>query len=259
MSGAAAPDDVWAVGASSWHRDATGWTEVPLPTAGSPAFIRALWRVASNAVFAGGDGVALRWNGSAWGTLPTPLPTSDTGRAMVINAIFATSNTDVWAVGTFAGSGAISGLEHWNGGAWTLYTQDSGAWVASPAGTFPRGVQWDWGSGPGDIWAVGSSDPGKLIHFDGTSWTNVTLPNLPSDVTLSDVWGACASDVWVVGWSLGAYDPGAQAYLLNGFSYHFDGQTWSSVPAPADRLTGITLSASRAWLAGSKALYSRPR
>ena len=257
---AAAPDDVLAVGASSWHRDATGWTEVPVPTAGTSLLIRTLWRLASNDIFAGGDGVALHWNGSAWSSLPAPLPTPDTGRAMAINGIFAAGDTDVWAVGTFVGSGAISALEHWNGTAWTLYTQQSGVWLASPTGTFPHeAFNGIWGSGAGDIWVVGSSDPGKLTHFDGTTWTNVALPNLPSGVTLSDVWGACPSDVWLVGWSLGAFDTAAQAYMLNGFSYHFDGQTWSSMPAPADQLIGITISASRAWVAGSKGLYSRIR
>ena len=83
-----------------------------------------------------------------------------------------------------------------------------------------------------------------------TRWGDVALPSLPDDVTLVDVWSACPSDVWVVGWAL---------LRSTGYVFHFDGQTWTSDPAPADQPPAITGSASAVWIVGQTTLYMRPR
>jgi hypothetical protein len=51
-----------------------------------------------------------------------------------------------------------------------------------------------WGAAPGDVWATGST--GVLLHFDGTSWTQV-----PSGASkfLWGVSGRRSDDVWAVG------------------------------------------------------------
>lgn len=50
-----------------------------------------------------------------------------------------------------------------------------------------------WGTGPADVWAVGTE--GTLAHFDGVGWSAV-----PSGTT-SDLYGLGSgpSDVWAVG------------------------------------------------------------
>lgn len=48
-----------------------------------------------------------------------------------------------------------------------------------------------WGSGPNDVWAVGSG--GTAVHWDGATWT-ATATNVKE--TLSAVWGFGGSDVW---------------------------------------------------------------
>jgi photosystem II stability/assembly factor-like uncharacterized protein len=50
-----------------------------------------------------------------------------------------------------------------------------------------------WGTGPSDVWAVGSG--GTIIHWNGTAWviTPTTVKN-----TFHAVWGRSATDVWAV-------------------------------------------------------------
>src|SRR5205085_2076630 len=55
----------------------------------------------------------------------------------------------------------------------------------------PSGV---WGSGAGDVWAVG--DRGLLLHWDGLDWKTAS-PGTSRD--LKKVWGSSANDVWIGG------------------------------------------------------------
>ncbi len=50
-----------------------------------------------------------------------------------------------------------------------------------------------WGSGPNDVWAVGSG--GSILHYDGKTWVKT-----PSGVvnTLYAIWGSGPNDIWVV-------------------------------------------------------------
>jgi len=91
-----------------------------------------------------------------------------------------------------------------------------------------------------DIWAVGFSDqvPAPPVvdstlaeHFDGTSWSIVPTPALPSgNAKFLSVAGAASNDVWAVGFS-------PSGTLVE----HWDGTTWSVVSSPA--FTGVGLNA----------------
>jgi len=93
-----------------------------------------------------------------------------------------------------------------------------------------------WGANPDDVWAVGgpyalseSGPPAQgpveeeerrtdvLLHFDGTTWEMVELPELPersvAAQSLFKVWGTSAEDIFVVG--------GGRLIL------HYDGVAWS--------------------------------
>ena len=48
-----------------------------------------------------------------------------------------------------------------------------------------------WGSGPSDVYALGTFD---LLHYDGTTWTNVDIHAGGDEAR---VFGTSASDVWV--------------------------------------------------------------
>ncbi len=109
-----------------------------------------------------------------------------------------------------------------------------------------------WGSGPSDVYVVGSG--GTLAHYDGTTWVSPGVP-VGSRVDLNGVWGTSPSDLFVVG-SRGAvarYDgrrwarmknSGTGADLLDvwgssdsnvfavgghGAIIHFDGKAWSKM------------------------------
>ncbi len=51
-----------------------------------------------------------------------------------------------------------------------------------------------WGSGPSDVWAVGSR--GTILHWDGSRWDT---SESGSRVALRAVWGSGPHDVWAVG------------------------------------------------------------
>ena len=53
-----------------------------------------------------------------------------------------------------------------------------------------------WGSGRGDVWAVGEA--GRILHYDGQRWS---ISESPTTVPLYRVWGAGARDAWAVGGS----------------------------------------------------------
>ncbi len=82
-----------------------------------------------------------------------------------------------------------------------------------------------------DIWAVGYSHPSNKIdtktlieHWDGTSWSIVPSPNVPSqDNYLSGVTAVSATDIWAVG-----YVQKHGASLIE----HWDGTSWSLVTGP---------------------------
>ncbi len=79
-----------------------------------------------------------------------------------------------------------------------------------------------WGAAEDDVWAVGGNldgtDPRTAFsHWNGSAWSDVTLPAEAANKTLFKVWGSSASDVWACG--------------QGGLLLHFDGVAWSAVPS----------------------------
>jgi hypothetical protein len=93
-------------------------------------------------------------------------------------------------------------IAHWNGSTWSVSTN-----VANKA------LFGLWGSGPNDIWAVGSE--GAIIHWNGSAWSSSASGTTGQ---LFDVWGSGPSDVWVVG--------------REGILLHWDGSAWSPRSIP---------------------------
>ena len=166
--------DIWAVGLQNAngeggqrplaeHWDGTAWSVVAVP-AGNPAqskFIAIsadgpddVWAVGSHLEPGTSDlatALVEHWDGTAW-TAVTGLP--DLGNSLV-NAVYAASPSDVWAVvETVAPQGAnfpfLFEFLHWDGSNWTT--------VPLP-GPKENGLQYLAmslsGSGPDDIWAAG--------------------------------------------------------------------------------------------------------
>ena len=207
------------------------------------------------------------WNGTQW--LQATAPTIS-GSQSALQGVKALSPTNAWAVGVSgSGDGEISIdqqplIEHWNGTAWSV----AGA-PALPAGETGT-LSAIGGSGPTDLWAVGTVVPpgGSVIdslveHYNGTSWTVVPFSIQSACSTdLVDCFfsagGVSASsptDAWIVGNI-------AQPNPTVNLAAHWNGTTWQIVTAPAlhdgrgaiDELTGVTdISPTNAWASGYEA------
>jgi hypothetical protein len=126
-----------------------------------------------------------------------------------------------------------------------------------PSGSSLSGVT---SSSPSDAWAVGqySTSSGLaalLLHWDGTSWMQVTVP-LPSGTVISGLSGVSA-DSPTDAWAVGNYETssGAGGPLI----LHWNGTTWTQVASPAAGLFGVTaVSPSDAWAVGTDSVNVVP-
>jgi hypothetical protein len=113
-----------------------------------------------------------------------------------------------------------------------------------------------------DIWAVGrggGNGPGTLAeHFDGTSWSVVTTPPLPSGGIngpggqFFGVAAAASNDVWAVGFKIGPDNPDFGLQLIE----HWNGTMWSvDTTGPeieGDTLSGVAVvSSNNVWAVGA--------
>jgi hypothetical protein len=184
-------------------------------------------------------GLVVRWNGSAWSVVDTPVPTSGTA---TLRAVAAASPGDAWAVGRSAyGSPHVL---HLTGGAWrtvSVPTADlAGVAVVSAS----------------DVWAVGFTTTSggtapAILHYNGSSWSRSAVPAGTGGLALTAVTAVAANDVWAVG-----YGTGIAPLIL-----HYNGSAWSRANVPAlpnggtGRLEGVTArSATDVWAVGAQSV-----
>lgn len=227
----AGPDDVWIAGTEGvLHSDDASMQR----SLSSIDFFEALWGSGPDDVWAVGrtrfpyeQGLAKRWNGTAW--IDVPLPPSMESHALF--AVWGSSPTDVFAVGSIERVGDDRPfVVRSNGSTWSpMSIQDL------PPARHSRlyGV---WGSGPNDVWAVGargdfSMSSAVVTHWDGAAWTGVDLMLSPGDTRIEAIWGSGPNDVWAVG------ARGESAALV----LHWDGARWIERDAAGmPALTAIT-------------------
>lgn len=193
--------DVWSqIDGAVSHWNGTVWTPTPASSE-LQLFAHGFWGSASNDVWLVGEYAAStpssalqHWDGTAWtGVLGIPGAIgTDRSEDGSISGVWGFSASDVWAVG-----GSSAGpIWHFDGSSWSH--------VATPPLTGSlTGV---WGACPGDVWAVGERPPvneggvvsrgGVLWHFDGRSWSEVSLPGLQALFTVA---GTGPEDVWIGG------------------------------------------------------------
>lgn len=270
-SGTAA-NDVWAVGAIdpgpydnsratlAMHFDGTSWSVVPTPNPDGSGTgvdvdfvtltdVEAITPTDAWAVGQGGSidqlgqqAVLLRWNGTAWSSVPVPRLGGPTD-ANSLWGISAVSSTDIWAVGGYTlygdGSNTQYGtlLLHWDGSTWSIVPNgcDATEDVVAISGT--------------DVWAVGND----TCHWSGTTWT--PIPNASSNnnnyVRLRSVSAASSGDVWTVGFEAIPYFEG---YRYRGRIERWDGSKWTALipQSSGDHLDGVlAVSPTDAWAVGS--------
>jgi hypothetical protein len=236
------PCNAWAVGyylsgqTQIMHWDGASWTQMPSPNPGTGTDSR-LFGVhaltASNAWAVGEyyEGsifktLIVHWDGSAWTQVPSPNVSGATQNDLV--AVRGTSATNVWAVGYHNTSSNVDQtlIEHWNGTSWKV--------VPTPDPSGPdldqelTGVS---GSSASDAWAVGfyytgGLDKSMILHWNGSSWKQVTSPNPGSQGTfLFGVRSTSATNAWAVGSS---YNGTADKTLI----VHWDGSAWKQIKSP---------------------------
>lgn len=169
-----ASDDVWASGFSRiLHWDGASWSVAHTDDAFTDSYVD-VWELPSGDVVVGG--MASDVGGKVWrfdGTTLTDLGFPSQANTYVI-AVYATSDTDVWAV---AGDGAY----HFDGSTWEVRQS---TW----------GMADVWGAGPDDVWVLNQAQT-QVAHWDGSHFTQESVPGawLPYRMAAS------GSEIWVTG------------------------------------------------------------
>ena len=103
-----------------------------------------------------------------------------------------------------------------------------------------------WGSGPNDVWAVGTA--GTILHYDGTKWERADLEaqDAGTDFTLQAVWLDRPDDVWIA--------DGARIRHTNGWNGP-TGTEWQiySYAATAPTISGIRGKDGMIWMSRRRA------
>lgn len=178
-----APDAIFAVGTDEradgiaiLRFDGQAWTRVVVS---SPGTFLGIWASSLDDVFAVGDGgKVLNYNGTTWHQL---------------NAGVAVTLRDVWGI-DHAGDVLAAGDE----ATIVRYSRSSKVWLSeSLPGSVPddTSIEALWGSGPLDVYAVGSG--GTIVHYIDKGWVREAVGL--TDADLFDVWGTDDGDVFAVG------------------------------------------------------------
>ena len=190
---AVSANDAWTVG---WAQDPSG-----------PQFVKRT--------------LIQHFNGSSWDIVASPNRTGDI--VSQLHSVSATSANDVWAVGS-SHNGSLPSktlIQHWDGAQWSIASSPS------PDSQFNelRGVA---ALAANDVWAVGYRGGTKsetpietlILHWNGTSWTQVVSPNIPGGANqLFGISAISASDIWAVGSVAG-----------KPLALHWNGSSWTVSP-----------------------------
>jgi hypothetical protein len=194
----------------------------------------------TTAFVVGGNYLLARWNGSRW-TVDTPPAGTQTN--LTLEGVWSDAASNAWAVGQ------SSAIVHWDGTRWTVvsdarrpavppadnynavWSAGGNVWIAgdasiirckpsAPAAGAVISCAADavagqgplyaiWGTSATNAFAVGAN--GRIVHFDGTSWSVMASPTTGR---LGAVGGTGPNDVWAVGDTV---------------ALHYDGTKWSPV------------------------------
>ncbi len=239
--------------------------------------------------------LTLGFKAEAAGWYIVSSPNADTYENVLL-AQYAANSSDIWAVGYY--HSADPGLQnqplfnHWNGIAW------------SNVSTSAFGINSDLfgigGIASNDVWAagavqatVGGPFASLVLHWNGTSWAEVSLPSSSNYEVLRAIAEIRSDDIWTVGWyndtathplaihwdgtqwkrvtlpnpggnnswlstvtaiaSNDVWAFGSDSNLLRGLAYHWNGFSWSQVSMPA---VGQSSSISGAYAAASNKIWA---
>jgi hypothetical protein len=217
------------------HWDGRGWSQVsaPRPTPTGDAALTAVnctstsdcWAVGSYSAKALQEqGQAVHWDGNHWSQVSVPKPgfPSTLLRADGLTGVSCQSPSSCWATGDYVNSTGAQLTEalRWDGAHWTqVATPTPGGQFALAALACPSST---------DCWAGGPNGDNHLLHWDGSTWTAVSVGPVDSPFVESIT---CSSPTSC--WAAGDYFS-SQGGVLNQ-ALHYDGGSSSlvNVPNPA--------------------------
>ncbi len=160
--------------------------------------------------------LAAHWDGSRWTDVEVPLVAN---RHHELSDVVAIAPDDVWAVGDYRNvAGPFLGVTyHWDGNSWSH--------VDSPIEHMgSSGLEDIAATGPDNVWALGGANGAVvLMHWNGSQWSLMEAP--PNSG--GSIVAVAPNDLWVSGW--------------NGY-WHWDGSTWTEVPADVPGATYVIRS-----------------
>jgi len=177
-----------------------------------------------------------------------------------LNDVTFAPGGDGWAVGFDYenDNGRVSGFTHGpDDRPWVVRFDDKGFEEIHPPherGTELIGVT---ALSDEDVWTVGeflrTYRSGRAIayHFDGTTWTQMTVSRRGQFAVLLDVVAISPTDIWAVGFYMRSDDEGIETLVA-----HYDGASWSHVSAPSpgrsSRLNAVDAAApDNVWAVGA--------
>ncbi|MDF2691980.1 MAG: Type fimbrial biosis protein PilY1 [Labilithrix sp.] len=109
-----------------------------------------------------------------------------------------------------------------------------------------------WGSGPSDVWAVGSR--GTILHCgDGATFAPVQAAALSATDVFVAVWGTSSTDVWVLGATTPARSDGFHPGGGTTFT-PMPGSSWTEAKATTGRLWAGRSIGDAVWIAGEASM-----
>ena len=212
------------------HYEGSTWSAME---SGTTARLWSIWGASRSAVYVVGDIGLLHYDGSAWSNVQD-FPGSPING--IFNSIWGTGSANVFVTGAEIYAQTVTGetfsqgiILHYDGVSWSIVWRFGAFYL----GDFEFGGV--WGSSPSDVFVLGDWQNYDLLnpmsgfvvaHFNGRFWAPMyAATNVAGGYGLSNIWGTSHSDVFAVGDS--GY-PNAGDLIL-----HYDGASWSAMPAPA--------------------------
>ena len=195
------------------------------------------------------------WNGSGWGSMPSPNPGSAT--TSNLSGIACPSTKSCFAVGSYStGGGQRTLVEHWNGSAWGFLTgaNPSIATDASLTGVSCPNLKGCFAVGS---YSTASSTNTLVEHWNGSEWGIQASPNPPGGAAnLRSI--ACPSPKSC--FAVGATATGSG---IRAFAEHWNGTGWGFLTAAnpstatAATLTGVACREHQELFRGRQLLHDR--
>ena len=215
-----------------WHNTSSGWVlAYTIPQGINTILARAVWGSGPSDVYvAGSDGRVYHYDGMMWAG-------EDLSPGVPLHELWGSGASDVWAFGTAGAFRRVSATM------WTRYALSD------------RRVLGVSGTGPSDIWVVEEGTPNTLWHWNGSAWatvaTGASFPMIavvavaPDDVHVSEEQGRMLHFNGTE-WTETILAPLADLKFLAATAaddviagserdlYHYNGEIWSPMRPPIE-------------------------